>query len=281
MPSSRSGTAQRQAGEEIRRLRIARQMTLTSVAELVGWDKSKVSRLETGRMIIDGHHVDAFANVLSLSPADKRRVMRLLGLEDGKAAPWWAGYESALTPEYEDLIFLETHARVIDTASTMVPGLLQAPLYARATLLQSPFVPDPDDAEALLKVRQRRQHVVTSGQVKLVATLSQSALASAFCGREALRQQLAHLLKLSEMGNVQLRIVPFDTPTAAFLGSVTILELPDAPDAVVHVAYEAGSQLLRDARLVKRYRRDLDYYRATAQDEVASRAMITSRWEEL
>ncbi|MFI1385454.1 helix-turn-helix domain-containing protein [Embleya sp. NPDC020886] len=280
MPS-RPSTAQRQAGDELRRLRTARQMTLTSVAERAGWDKSKVSRLETGAMLIDRHHVDTFVDVLSLSPADKRRVMGLLGLENGEDAPWWAEYESVLTPEYEDLIFLETYAHTINAASTMVPGLLQAPAYARATLLQSPFVPDPDDAESLLRVRHRRQQVLTSTRLKLTATLSESALASAFCGREALRQQLEHLLLLGEMTNVELRIVSFETPTAAFLGSVTMYELPDTNDAVVHVAYEAGSQLLRDERVVGRYRRDLDYYCGTAQDEIASRAMITRRLEQL
>ncbi|MGC0420607.1 helix-turn-helix domain-containing protein [Embleya sp. AB8] len=255
----------------LRELRRERGMTVDAAATQAGWAKSTQSRLETGLMTISWGHVVALTGPLQLTPMMLARLARLIGAESTSGPhAWWTQYESVLSTQYEELIHLESQVVSVVVGSTLVPGLVQAPEYARETIMRSAFVPDPDDAEALLAVRLRRQDVVTIGQAELTVTLSESALWNAFCGRLALRQQLRHLLELGELPNVSLRIVPYTARSLPFLGAITILNPPAPSTAVTYVEYEAGAQLTRNERVVKRYRRDLAFYRDTAASEGAS-----------
>ncbi|MFE3199077.1 helix-turn-helix domain-containing protein [Embleya sp. NPDC059237] len=277
----RPAANQKKLGEELRRLRVERGLTVDAASTRVGWDKSKLSRLETNKTLIGKQHVDALAEALGLTSAMRLRLDRLLGVETGESGIWWGRYQDVLTPQYEELILLESQAASIEVAAMLIPGLMQAPGYAQATLLQSAFVPDPEDAEMLLDVRRRRQQVVTAGAVSLLATLSESVLLNAFCGRVALQRQLQYLLDLGQLPNVTLRIVPYDAPGAAFTGTVTLLDpQPEAGATVAYVEYEGGSQLLSDSRTIKRYRRNLAYFGQAACSEAESRRMISERLED-
>ncbi|MEU0938179.1 helix-turn-helix transcriptional regulator [Embleya sp. NPDC005971] len=270
------------AAATLRALRRERGMTVDAVAAQAGWAKSSQSRLETGHMAIAWSHVVALTGPLQLTPVMLARLARMIGAEDTSGPhAWWTQYESVLSTQYEELIHLESQALGMVAASTLVPGIMQAEEYARETIMRSAFVPDPDDAEALLAVRLRRQETVSTGQAHLAVTLSEAALWNAFCGRLALRRQLRYLLELGQLTNVSLRIVPYDARSLPFLGAVTILDLPAPSTSVTHVEYEAGAQLIRGERVVKRYRRDLALYRDTAASEDVSEQMILQRVESL
>jgi transcriptional regulator with XRE-family HTH domain len=263
-------------------LRTELALTVEAAACRVGWDKSKLSRLETNKIPIAKAHVDALAEGLGLTSATRMRLDRLLGIDTEDSGMWWGAYQDVLTPQYEELILLESQAVTIESAAMLIPGLIQSPGYAQATLFQSAFVPDPEDADILLEVRRRRQQIVTDETVALSVTLSESVLLNEFCGRVALQQQLQHLLNLGELEGVDLRIVPFAATGAAFTGTVTLLDPPpEAGATVAYVEYEGGSQLLSDSRTIKRYRRNLAYFRQAARSEIESRLMIVERLEDL
>jgi transcriptional regulator with XRE-family HTH domain len=266
-----------EAAVELRRLRQQTGLSLSAAAALAGVDKSTLSRLETGKAAIDANHVALMAEALQLSPVALLRLNRLLGDRQPPATVWWTRYAPVLSAQYEELIYLESKAVGIETASTLVPGLMQAEGYARASIMRSAFVPDPDDGEALLQVRLHRQQIITEGRVTLSATLSEAALWQSFCGRVALQQQLRHLLDLAELDNVRLHIVPFDAQAVPFLGAMTLLRFAPPMAAVAHLEYEAGSQLIKDDRPIKRYGRNLEYNRDAAATEAESRQMIVNR----
>lgn len=267
---------------ELRRLRVGRGLTLDSAGRAAGWDKSKLSRLETGRAPVTAEHVDALASALRLTPVERMRLDRLLGdARENRADEWWSEYQHVLSLQYEELIYMESRALGVRIASTLVPGLLQAEGYARATITQSAFVPDPDDAEMLLNVRLKRRRVITDGSVDLSVTLSEAALWQSFCGRVALQQQLRHLLEVSDLRNVSLRIVRFDAPARPFFGSITLLTFAPPVPALVYAEYESGARVLKDDRTVRRYERDLEYNQRAAATENESREMIMERLDRL
>ncbi|MGC0418284.1 helix-turn-helix domain-containing protein [Embleya sp. AB8] len=263
-------------GSELRRLRKAAGMRQEDVARLAGWDASTLSRLETGKAKVDESHLCAVAQALNLTPVERMRLDRLAGGAHYEPVEWWARYHEVLVPEYEQLIYLESIATTMHAASTLVPGPMQTEGYATATIMLSSFVPDPDDADALLQVRLGRRRVITDGSVQLTATLAEAVLTHAFCGPVALQEQLRYLLDLSDLENVSLKIVPSSAEAVPFLGGVTILDTPES-NQVALVEYQSGTQLLKDERTVRRYRRDVDRYRAEARSEEESRRMIMER----
>ncbi|MET7302509.1 helix-turn-helix transcriptional regulator [Embleya sp. NPDC005575] len=265
---------------ELRRLRLEAGRRIEDVASDVGWNKSSVSRLETGVTPVQPRHVAELAGPLRLTPVARMRLERMLGIVR-EPDQWWVRYHEVLSDRYEELIYLESRARSIAVASTLVPGPMQCEGYARATMMRSAFVPDPDDAEMLLEVRLQRRQVITNGSAQMAVTLSEAALWQRFCGPVALQAQLHHLVELSRLDNVSLRIVPFDALIAPSLGPITVLTLPEADSTVAHVEYEGGSQLLKDARSIKRYRRSLEYVRLAAATEEESRQMILKRLDVL
>ncbi|WP_126643870.1 helix-turn-helix domain-containing protein [Embleya hyalina] len=269
-----------QVGAELRRLRREAGLPMAHVARQAGWTEGTQSRLETGVTPIKPDHVAVLAEILALTPVTRMHLDRALGV---KREPdrWWVQYGEVLNQDYEELILVEARATAMHVASTIIPGPMQAPGYARATLLQTPFVPDPDDAEMLLEVRLHRAEIVTARGIPVRVTLPEAVLSASFCGRVALQEQLQHLLDLSRLKHVCLRIVPFDAEAHPFLGAVTLLDLP-APDApVAHAEWESGSQMIKDERRVRRHRRNLDYQLAAALSEDESRRVIESRLEAL
>ncbi|MYS83453.1 helix-turn-helix domain-containing protein [Embleya scabrispora] len=267
-------------GAELRRLRREAGLPMARVAERAGWAEGTQSRLETGVTPIKPGQVAVLADILRLSPVTRMRLDRALGVER-PADPWWVKYGEVLSRNYEELILIEAQATSMDVASTIIPGPMQAQGYARATLLQSPFVPDPDDAEMLLEVRLQRAEIITERGVPVSATLPEAVLSAGFCGRIALQEQLQYLLDLSRLENVCLRILPSDAEVHPFLGAVTVLDLPALDAPVAYAEWESGSAMIRDVRTVRRHRRNLDYQRAAALSEDQSQRLMQSRLEAL
>ncbi|WP_406296783.1 helix-turn-helix transcriptional regulator [Embleya sp. NBC_00888] len=267
-------------GAELRRLRKEAGLVMRHVAQRAGWHESTLSRLETGLTPIKPDQVTVLADILELTPVTRMRLDRVLGVER-EPDTWWVRYAEVLNRDYEDLILLESQATAMEVASTIVPGPLQALGYARATIMQSPFVPDPDDAEMLLEVRLQRARIMTGGAMPISATLSEAVLSASFCGRVALQEQLQRLLDLSRLDHVSLRIVPSDATARPFLGAVTVLDLPAPHAAVAHAEWENGSQIIKDERIVRRHRRNLDYQRSKSLPEDDSQCLMQSRLDAL
>jgi hypothetical protein len=88
-----------------------------------------------------------------------------------------------------------------------------------------------------VSIRMRRQQLLTQpGAPRLWAVLDESALRRPWGGPEVMRAQLEHLLRITELPNVTLQIMPFRVGphAAAGGGSFTILRFPqpDLPDLV-------------------------------------------------
>ncbi|MET8230589.1 DUF5753 domain-containing protein [Micromonospora sp. NPDC005298] len=125
-----------------------------------------------------------------------------------------------------------------------VPGLLQTEAYARATFRGQPLA--PDQVDELVAARIDRQAILTGDRGLLfVAVLDEGIIRRPAAGDRALMaEQLAHLVACADLPNVQLHLVPHDTPTYPGLdGPFTLAELPDGT-RVAHVDSQARAQIL-------------------------------------
>ncbi|WP_431879985.1 Scr1 family TA system antitoxin-like transcriptional regulator [Micromonospora marina] len=140
-----------------------------------------------------------------------------------------------------------------------VPGLLQTEAYARATFIGQPLT--VDEVTDLVTARLDRQGILTRPRGPLyVVVLDEQVLRRAAAGDRALMAaQVTHLLACAELPNVQLHVVPADTPTYPGLdGPFVIAELRDG-NRVAHVDSQARAQIIEQpseiATLERRWER--------------------------
>lgn len=127
-----------------------------------------------------------------------------------KTAEWWREYTTDLTPGYADLIATESRAVIIHSLSFIINGLLQTEDYARA-IMMGPLPVDASNTR-LLEVRMKRQWYVLEREQppQIEILLDESALYRQIGGPEVLRDQLKHVLVMSELSFMTIRVIPFN-----------------------------------------------------------------------
>ncbi|MFG2550639.1 helix-turn-helix domain-containing protein [Streptomyces sp. NPDC048581] len=210
----------RKLGAELRALRTGAGLTSGDAARLVGWHQSKVSRIETGASGVKPADVRLLLDVYGVRDAQLRELLLALAGSDetGGRHHWWHAYRGVLPPTYRDFISLESQASAMRTLETsVVPGLLQTPEYARAVtraavsgLADEPGAAD-ERLDALVAVRLARQDVLHGDPpLQLSAVLDEAVLRREIGGPEVMSGQLRRLMEAGRLPQVRLQVLPFN-----------------------------------------------------------------------
>ncbi|MFF5480431.1 helix-turn-helix domain-containing protein [Streptomyces sp. NPDC012935] len=206
----------RKLGAELRALRTGAGLTSGEAARLVGWHQSKVSRIETGASGVKPADVRLLLDVYGVQDAQLRQLLVVLAGSDegGGRDHWWHAYRGVLPPTYRDFISLESQASAMRTLETsVVPGLLQTPEYARAVTRAAVGGLDDDADErldALVAVRLARQDVLRAEPpLELSAVLDEAVLRREIGGPEVMERQLRRLMEAARLPQVRLQVLPF------------------------------------------------------------------------
>lgn len=139
----------------------------------------------------------------------------------------------------------------------MIPGLLQTGEYARAIKEQSRMLTEQDIEEGMAQ-RVRRQSVLLRREAPdLLAIIDELVLHRVIGNPEVLRQQLDHLLELSQRQHITIRVVPNQGAHAGIIGSFALINQPDTSPVVFleqptsNLITEDGQDLEVYGRIVK------------------------------
>ncbi|WP_128430476.1 helix-turn-helix domain-containing protein [Streptomyces cyaneus] len=209
----------RKLGAELRALRTGAGLTSGEAARLVGWHQSKVSRIETGASGVKPADVRLLLDAYGVGDSQLRELLLVLAGSDegGGRHHWWHAYRGVLPPTYRDFISLESQASAMRTLETsVVPGLLQTPEYARAVTRAAvgSLADEPDAADerldALVAVRLARQDVLHADPpLRLSAVLDEAVLRREIGGPEVMAAQLRRLMESARLPQVRLQVLPF------------------------------------------------------------------------
>ncbi|MET7479869.1 helix-turn-helix transcriptional regulator [Streptomyces sp. NPDC005648] len=203
----------RKLGAELRALRTSAALTSGEAARLVGWHQSKVSRIETGASGVKPADVRLLLDAYGVADSQLRELLLVLAGsdEDGGRHHWWHAYRGILPPTYRDFISLESQASAMRTLETsVVPGLLQTPEYARAVTRAAVDGLDDERLDALVEVRLARQDVLRSARpLELSAVLDEAVLHREIGGPEVMARQRERLLEAALLPQVRLQVLPF------------------------------------------------------------------------
>jgi transcriptional regulator with XRE-family HTH domain len=207
---SRVQEAREGLGRQLREARQSAGFTGTSLAELLGWPQSKVSKIETGRQTPTRADILAWTRATGQEAAAEPLLARLEVLET-MYAEWRRRLGAGTSARQRESISLEAnakHIRVFET--TVVPGLLQTPDYARYRLAQSVQRHGlPDDVDEGVHVRMQRQEVLYRPGKRLHFVLTEAVLRYRLCPVDVMAGQLDRLVALCSMSTIHVGVIGF------------------------------------------------------------------------
>ncbi|MBK0870046.1 MAG: helix-turn-helix domain-containing protein [Saccharopolyspora sp.] len=273
----------RRLAAELRTLRARAEVTQQQAAAHLGCTQAKIGRFETAKRSPSIGDVSALLDFYAITGAEREHLINLA--RDARKRGWWHSYSDVLPEWYETYVGLEAEASSMHTyESEAIPGLLQTEEYAYAITKSTLIRAHEPEITRRVELRMQRQDRITGSQpLDLWAVIGEAALRRVVGGTDVLRKQLEHLLKLSELPNVTVQVMPLEVGAhPAQAGPFVILRYSNHidPDVVYLETHVGGLYLERDNELLK-YATMMDHLRAHAINPEGSGQLIQERIGEL
>ncbi len=198
-------------GAQLRRLRESREITTEQAADAIRGSHSKISRMEHGRVGFKDRDVSDLLTLYGVTDTAERDSLLSLAREAGNPG-WWHDFGDLLPHWFEPYISLEAAASVIRNYEVQfVPGLLQSRSYAREVIQLGHPAIDRSELNRRVELRMGRKRLLERPTApRLWAALDEAVLRRPMGDASVMREQIDHLLEMTDNPNVTLQIVPFN-----------------------------------------------------------------------
>jgi transcriptional regulator with XRE-family HTH domain len=264
----------RQLGERLLRRMAERNWGVREMSRKLDMSAQWVSSVTRGLHRPEPAHLARFLTTLGFRGAEYRELMALgeeirkPGLLESYPGGWqvqtlaWHEERAAEIAAFQDLI---------------LPGLLQTADYARSLMIETGNAPSPDGIDERVFARMARQLVLTRRpRIEFQFFIHEFALRLPV-GREdrsVMRDQMAHLLRVSAQANVSIRVVPARLGGhPAISGHLKLIESTEF-EPVVYLESEISSLFLEAPDEIAVYRQVVARLGEVALDEEQSAAFI-------
>lgn len=208
----------------LRNLRTRRELESVKTSKALGWDPSKLARIESARFrMINVRDVrdllDYYDRPEDGQPVDAETRERILRLaEQSRKRGWWESdeYAGVFSGPLADL---EAGASLIKIYELVViPGLFQTPDYAHAVIAGGDVVDGHDVARRVAARMARQQEVLQrENPPEVWAVIDELAFMKPIGGAGVMAEQLRQLIEISKQPNVNLLVIPNDRGAHAAL----------------------------------------------------------------
>ncbi|KPI10174.1 helix-turn-helix domain protein [Actinobacteria bacterium OK074] len=274
MPSRRAVTGLSQEprqryAEEVRLLRAERGVSLRQLGTELGWDPSTLGKVENGQSVGSPELAQALDTyygtgkmllaLWELAIADtqqyKERYRDYMSLESGSVSMWHYGVGT-------------------------VHGLLQTPAYARELLAAGGL--EGEELDQQVELRTQRAELLNGEDVPTFRTiLSETVLRTPLKNPAEWREQLEHLLTMSERLKVIIQVLPQSVGLHALTNTDTMFLRAADGSTVAWVETGYSGELVQEAPAVERLQLRYDRVRDLALSPDESREFIRRILEEV
>ncbi len=242
-------------GTELARYREEARLSLNEASARSGIGKAKLHHMEGGRQAQDPDDIATLLTAYNVPARDIDRLTTLTGRAD--EATWWAPWAAVVPDWLKTYVGLEALAdRAFCYQPAAIPGLLQTQEYAAAVTASAKSI-RPDHGERFVKFRMARTRRLTDPErpLSVDAVIPEAALRLAVGTPDVRRDQLKHLLTISELPTVTIQVVrPEDGPHSALSsGGFVVLDFGEAARPVVYVELKDGAVYLQAEDQVEAY----------------------------
>jgi hypothetical protein len=175
-----------------------------------------VSKLEIGRQTPTDNDIRAWANATN-AETEAESLLTSLHMLEIQHAEWKRLIRTGLRSHQKELIEQDEQTKLYRAfESTLIPGLLQTPEYARARFAQAVMVhKTPNDINEAVQVRMKRQEILYRPDKRFHFVLTEAALRYRLCPIDTMLAQLERLVALSNLRNLRLGVISFTTSYVA------------------------------------------------------------------
>ncbi|MER6011818.1 helix-turn-helix domain-containing protein [Streptomyces bluensis] len=264
-------------GNEMRRLREARGLSLDAAADRIVVDKSKISRMENGKGPLTKKQLHTLLDMYELRDTKLREELDRL-CKDGRSRDLMQPRSSAMPPRLQELMELEEMADSIFVYEPMVvPGLLQTKEYAEAIMRH--FVDGDDEVQRGVTLRMKRQEIFTreDGAPRVIFVLDEAALRRQAGSAEVQARQLHRLAEVNRPPYLTIQLIPFERGAHHGLyGTFQLFSFREAAlNDLVLVEHQGGRIFFEQEAAVEPFQRAADALRAYALPSDVSMEMIS------
>jgi len=182
-------------------------LTGDRLAARCGISQSKISKLETGKVLPSATDVERILSALGVSGERQHSLVSLARLANTDFQSVRASLRRGLHQKQRELAALEADSHHIRFfLPLMITGLLQTPEYARASLANFPGA----HPHAIAKRLDRQAQLYDVGK-RFTFVLTEAAVRWQLCAPQVMAVQMDRLASLSALPNIRLGIITLDT----------------------------------------------------------------------
>ena len=205
----------RRLAEALKALRAGAGLSGARLAEVLGWQQSKVSKIETRKQLPADDDIAAWVTATGGTLETVADLLTMLRGARVEYVTWKDAFREAGADGVQaDILAYEAQsARIAEFQPAMISGLVQTADYARE-MLHLPCGPlsfgaSEEELERMVDVRMQRQRVLYERDHHQVTVIMlQAALRSRVVSVPVLADQLTWLLSASGLSALELGIIP-------------------------------------------------------------------------
>jgi len=213
---------------EMRRLREKRKLTREQAAAAIKGSPQNIGHFEVGRTLPKPLELDKLLELYEVT--ERAEFFQELRTRAKRGRDWWVGMRDSVPGYFHLFLGLEASAVQIESWDAhVVPGLFQTPAYADALIRVGRPELGSDSIAGLVELRMARQReVLDRADPPMVwSVIAEPALRWMVGGPKILRDQLDHLVALTERPNVEVQVLPLEVGAhTGTEGTFTILSAP-------------------------------------------------------
>ncbi|MGH3906908.1 MAG: helix-turn-helix domain-containing protein [Pseudonocardiaceae bacterium] len=288
--AQRKTVRSRRLGKQIRRLREDAQLTQEKLVELMNTDQPRqrcvsaayLSRVESGLGRITPEHLHRIGTVLDIGTEQSQKFDDLRRRADEPG--WWQEYSDIVSEPVEMLVEIGEDAISAHSYDNVyVQGLLQTRAYAETLIGNARAFVSPINVDRMADLRMRRQQRLgEDGFQGMVAVLAEGIIRTIVGGRDVMREQLRHLIEVTQQYPVTIHILPFTAGALPGTDNFVIFGFPHELDGeMVYVDSDTAQRIYEDRNPVRQYTYIFDAALAQALSARESQDLIRAVMEEL
>ncbi|MFJ8047798.1 helix-turn-helix domain-containing protein [Streptomyces luteogriseus] len=207
-------TAREALGARLRELRTEAGLEGKDIASKLGWQTSKVSRLQNGKQTPTRVDLTAWANAVGRPDAEPELHGLLASLDMKQRHRSWRRQLAGGHRSRQEIAVRQTESTTLirGLEVSRIPGLFQTPEYARVIFdSNAEFRGIPPTTEAAVETRMRRQEALYDPEKTFRFLVCEAALYHRSCPVEVMAEQLDRLYNLVGQRRIELGILPFGT----------------------------------------------------------------------
>ncbi|MER5716916.1 helix-turn-helix transcriptional regulator [Streptomyces sp. NPDC002132] len=262
-------------GKMLKRLRERKGLTQKEFGQLVGYGPDAISAMERGVRLIRPEVLEQADVLLDAGGMLKDaipEVREAMGRVRTRHPEWYRSYAA-----------LEAEARELHIyANQGVPGLLQTVDYARAVFSRRRPLLDEDTIDKRITDRLARQQVLDKWPAPMCSfVLEEVILDRPIGGRSVQKAQLQQLLRISDLRNVEMQVMPTSIADHPNMDGGFNLLTPKRHPQVAYTEVQGYPRLITDPEEVRTIVDRYGIMRAMALAPSESRALIEKKLGEL